>query len=198
MKLVDTLQQHFLEVFRPLSRAAAEHEVELPQVVNDMRSQLAKCKVCVSNVHVKAMLVLLNCQPSFQRPCQAGCLTCSHMVAVASSCGAVVNKKYLNKKHTCRCWAFGAWAALARRPLLQSFQQPDAGLQGFSLLSRECAHRGDLCRRFCEAATRAFKSSHEEQYCCQQRKQRFAPAWCVHNTTRCLVTLMVLLLPHRM
>ena len=48
VKLVDAVQEHFLEVFCPLSRPAVEHEVELPGVVDDLRSQLLKCKVSIS------------------------------------------------------------------------------------------------------------------------------------------------------
>lgn len=45
VKLVDTLQEHFLEVLRPLSRPAVEHEVELSMGFDNMMSQLLQCKV---------------------------------------------------------------------------------------------------------------------------------------------------------
>ena len=44
--LVDKVQQHFLDIFYPLSRPAIEHEVELPGVVDELKSQLLKCQVC--------------------------------------------------------------------------------------------------------------------------------------------------------
>lgn len=44
-KLVHEVQTHFLEVFHPLARPADEHEVELPGVVDSLRSQLLQCKV---------------------------------------------------------------------------------------------------------------------------------------------------------
>lgn len=65
MKLVDELQAHFLEVFWPLSRPVAEHEVEQPGVVDDLMSQLLKCKVSVPPfVPVKAVLVWYTLQVS--------------------------------------------------------------------------------------------------------------------------------------
>lgn len=45
VKLVDEVQTHFLEVLRPLSRPAVEHDVDVPGVVDDLRSQLLRCKV---------------------------------------------------------------------------------------------------------------------------------------------------------
>ena len=45
MKLVDAVQEHFLEVFLPLSRPAVEHEVELPDVMDHLRSKLLDCQV---------------------------------------------------------------------------------------------------------------------------------------------------------
>ena len=45
---MDSLQKHFLEVFYPLLRPAAEHEVDLPGVLDNMRSQLLEVKVCSS------------------------------------------------------------------------------------------------------------------------------------------------------
>ena len=44
VKLVDAVQKHFLEVLSPLSRPAAEHELELPGVVDELRLQLLECK----------------------------------------------------------------------------------------------------------------------------------------------------------
>ena len=44
MKLVDAVQKHFLEVFSSLSRPAAEHDLELPRVVDGLMSQLVECK----------------------------------------------------------------------------------------------------------------------------------------------------------
>lgn len=46
-KLVDEVQQHILEALRPLSRPPVEHEVELPGVVDGLRSHLLECKVSV-------------------------------------------------------------------------------------------------------------------------------------------------------
>ena len=45
VNLMDELQTHFLEVFCPLLRPAAEHEVELPSVLYDLALQLLMNKV---------------------------------------------------------------------------------------------------------------------------------------------------------
>ena len=51
-KLVESVQQHFLEVFLPLTRPAVEHEVELPDVVVDLKSKLRICQVAYLPVHM--------------------------------------------------------------------------------------------------------------------------------------------------
>ena len=49
VEIVNVVQKYFLEVFHPLSRPPDEHNIELPGVVDDMRSQLLECKVmCLS------------------------------------------------------------------------------------------------------------------------------------------------------
>ena len=54
---MDAVQKHFLEAFYPLSRPAVEHEVELPSVVEDMHSQLLKCKASDSLVCLQVLCV---------------------------------------------------------------------------------------------------------------------------------------------
>ena len=43
--LVHEVQTHLLEALCPLFRPEVEHEVELPEVVHELTSQLLKCKV---------------------------------------------------------------------------------------------------------------------------------------------------------
>ena len=47
-RLVTSVQEHMLEALCPLSRPAVEHEVELLDVVQDLRLQLLEHKVRVS------------------------------------------------------------------------------------------------------------------------------------------------------
>ncbi len=44
------VQTHFLETLCPLSRPAVVNEVEVPGVVDDLRSQLLQYKVCASSL----------------------------------------------------------------------------------------------------------------------------------------------------
>ena len=49
VEIVDAMLKYFMKVFHPLSRPPDEHEVELPGVIDGMRSQLLECKVmCLS------------------------------------------------------------------------------------------------------------------------------------------------------
>ena len=60
MEIVDVVQQHYLQVFHPLSRPPTEHEVELPGTVEGLRLQLLENKVCklyiASKEHVAHLL----------------------------------------------------------------------------------------------------------------------------------------------
>ena len=52
MELVNAVQKHYLEVFLPLSRPAVEHEVEMLDVVNDLKSKLRDCQVAYLPVYM--------------------------------------------------------------------------------------------------------------------------------------------------
>lgn len=45
VEIVDALQSRFLDAFLPLARPAVEHAVDVPGVVEELRSQLLKHKV---------------------------------------------------------------------------------------------------------------------------------------------------------
>ena len=47
------VQKHFIEVFRLLHRPAAQHDVEVPGVLDDMKSQLRNCKVYLPCIYLQ-------------------------------------------------------------------------------------------------------------------------------------------------
>ena len=54
-KLVGEIQKYYLTMLRALTRPPVEHDVEQPGLVDDIRSQLLKCKVCVFLLRLQRM-----------------------------------------------------------------------------------------------------------------------------------------------
>ena len=73
VELVDNVQAHFLEVFYPLLRPAAEHEVDLPGVVDDIRSQLLSCKVMCLSLCLKRQSLWCPPPETFHFPDKISC-----------------------------------------------------------------------------------------------------------------------------